>query len=44
MNSLSCFSLATADHVAHLGLNCPEAMNTPAFWRDLEATGRCAKP
>jgi len=36
---LSCFSLSVADHVAHLVLNRPEAMNTmnPAFWRELDA-------
>ncbi|CAN5163232.1 crotonase/enoyl-CoA hydratase family protein [soil metagenome] len=39
MNPLSCFSLTTTDHVAHLVLNRPEVMNTlhPAFWRELEA-------
>ena len=36
---LSCFSLSVAEHVAHLVLNRPEAMNTmnPAFWRELDA-------
>ena len=36
---LSCFSLSVADHVAHLVLNRPGAMNTmnPAFWRELDA-------
>lgn len=34
---LTCFSLSTTDHIAHLVLNCPEAMNTmhPTFWREL---------
>ncbi|QDL38921.1 enoyl-CoA hydratase-related protein [Rhodoferax sediminis] len=37
-SSLSCFSLTTTDHVAHLVLNRPEALNTmnPAFWRELD--------
>ncbi|MBE2261987.1 MAG: enoyl-CoA hydratase/isomerase family protein [Burkholderiaceae bacterium] len=36
---LSYFSLSVAEHVAHLVLNRPEAMNTmnPAFWRELDA-------
>lgn len=35
---LSCFSLSVVDHVAHLVLNRPEAMNTmhPTFWRELD--------
>jgi len=35
---LTCFSLGITDHVAHLVLNRPEAMNTmnPAFWRELD--------
>ena len=39
MNSLTCFTLTTTDHVAHLVLNRPEAMNTmhPTFWRELDA-------
>ncbi|CDS50509.1 Enoyl-CoA hydratase [Polaromonas sp. CG9_12] len=39
MNPLACFSLDTSDHIAHLVLNRPEAMNTmnPAFWRELDA-------
>jgi enoyl-CoA hydratase len=40
MTSLTCFSLSsTDDHVAHLVLNRPEAMNTmhPTFWRELDA-------
>lgn len=38
MNALTCFSLTTTDHVAHLVLNRPEAMNTmhPTFWRELD--------
>ena len=34
---LTCFSLSTTAHIAHLVLNCPEAMNTmhPTFWREL---------
>ena len=37
MDKLSCFSLTTEGHVAHLVLNRPEAMNTmhPSFWREL---------
>lgn len=37
--SLSCFTLTTSGHVAHLVLNRPEAMNTmhPLFWRELDA-------
>jgi enoyl-CoA hydratase len=36
---LTCFTLNTTGHVAHLVLNCPEAMNTmhPTFWRELDA-------
>ncbi len=39
MNPLTCFSLSTTGHIAHLVLNRPEAMNTmhPAFWRELDA-------
>ncbi|MEP6965281.1 MAG: enoyl-CoA hydratase-related protein [Polaromonas sp.] len=39
MNSLTCFSLNTTDHIAHLVLNRPAAMNTmnPVFWRELDA-------
>ena len=39
MTQLTCFSLSTTDHVAHLKLNRPEAMNTmhPTFWRELDA-------
>ena len=37
--ALTCFSLSITDHVAHLVLNKPEAMNTmhPTFWRELDA-------
>ena len=37
MNKLNCFSLSTENHIAHLVLNRPEAMNTmhPTFWREL---------
>ena len=39
MNPLTCFPLSVTDHVAHLVLNRPEAMNTmhPTFWRELDA-------
>ena len=39
MTNLSCFSLSTTDHIAHLVLNRPEVMNTmhPTFWRELDA-------
>ena len=39
MTALTCFSLTTSNHVAHLVLNKPEAMNTmhPTFWRELDA-------
>ena len=39
MQDLSCFTLSVQDHVAHLVLNRPEAMNTmgPVFWRELDA-------
>jgi enoyl-CoA hydratase len=39
MNTPTCFSLSsTPEHVAHLVLNRPEAMNTmhPTFWRELD--------
>ena len=38
MNPLTCFTLSTTDHIAHLVLNRPEAMNTmhPIFWRELD--------
>ena len=37
--ALTCFSLSVKDHIAHLVLNRPEAMNTmhPTFWRELDA-------
>ena len=36
--ALTCFQLSVTDHVAHLVLSRPEAMNTmgPAFWRELD--------
>jgi enoyl-CoA hydratase len=39
MNTPTCFSLTCHDHIAHLVLNRPEAMNTmhPTFWRELDA-------
>ena len=38
MPHLQCFTLSVTDHVAHLVLNRPEAMNTmhPLFWRELD--------
>ena len=35
---MTCFQLTTQDHVAHLVLNRPEALNTmhPQFWRELD--------
>lgn len=35
---LTCFSLTTIDHIAHLVLSRPDAMNTmhPTFWRELD--------
>lgn len=38
MNAPTCFSLSWTDHVAHLSLNRPQAMNTmgPTFWRELD--------
>ena len=35
---MHCFALTEQDHIAHLVLNRPEAMNTmnPAFWRELD--------
>jgi enoyl-CoA hydratase len=35
---MQCFTLTRHDHVAHLVLNRPEAMNTmhPTFWRELD--------
>jgi enoyl-CoA hydratase len=39
MTPLQCFSLTTENHIAHLVLNKPDAMNTmhPTFWRELDA-------
>jgi len=39
MDKLSCFSLSIDNHVAHLVLNRPEALNTmgPTFWKELDA-------
>ena len=39
MDKLSCFSLSIENHVAHLVLNRPEALNTmgPTFWKELDA-------
>ena len=39
MDKLNCFSLTMNEHVAHLVLNRPEAMNTmgPTFWKELDA-------
>ena len=36
---MDCFQLTTEDHVAHLVLSRPEAMNTmhPLFWRELDS-------
>src|SRR6478752_677630 len=36
---MECFTLSRQDHIAHLVLNRPEAMNTmhPTFWRELDA-------
>ena len=38
MDKPSCFSLTTEDHIAHLVLSRPEALNTmgPTFWRELD--------
>ncbi len=35
---MKCFSLTTTDHIAHLVLNRPDALNTmdPTFWRELD--------
>lgn len=37
---MECFALTQQDHIAHLVLNCPEALNTmhPKFWRELDET------
>src|SRR5688500_18726532 len=36
--AMQCFKLTQQDHVAHLVLNRPEALNTmhPLFWRELD--------
>jgi enoyl-CoA hydratase len=36
--SMQCFTLTRQDHIAHLVLSRPEAMNTmhPTFWRELD--------
>lgn len=36
---MHCFSLTTENHIAHLVLNQPQALNTmhPQFWRELDA-------
>jgi enoyl-CoA hydratase len=38
MTPLTCFSLSQDQHIAHLVLNQPEALNTmhPTFWRELD--------
>jgi enoyl-CoA hydratase len=38
MTHLSCFNFSTTEHIAHLVLNRPDAMNTmnPTFWRELD--------
>ena len=38
MNPLTCFKLPTTDHMAHLVLSRPQALNTmnPTFWRELD--------
>ncbi|MEQ1534944.1 MAG: enoyl-CoA hydratase-related protein [Burkholderiaceae bacterium] len=38
MTDSSCFTLSATDHIAHLVLNRPDAMNTmnPTFWRELD--------
>ncbi|MDD0810680.1 enoyl-CoA hydratase-related protein [Curvibacter sp. RS43] len=35
---MNCFTLSQSEHIAHLVLNRPEAMNTmnPVFWRELD--------
>jgi enoyl-CoA hydratase len=39
MNKLTCFDLSITDHIAHLVLNRPQALNTLdlTFWRELDA-------
>ena len=38
MNKLTCFELNIQDHIAHLVLNRPDALNTldMVFWRELD--------
>jgi len=38
MTAMECFTLVQQDHIAHLVLNRPEALNTmhPKFWRELD--------
>ena len=38
MKALTCFTLSETNHVAHITLNRPDAMNTmhPLFWRELD--------
>jgi enoyl-CoA hydratase len=38
MTAATCFTLTTADHIAHLVLNRPAELNTmhPTFWRELD--------
>ena len=37
--ALACFTLNIANHIAHLVLNRPQALNTmhPTFWRELDS-------
>ena len=39
LSALTCFALTVTDHIAHLVLNKPEALNTmhATFWRELDA-------
>ncbi|NQW66097.1 MAG: enoyl-CoA hydratase, partial [Burkholderiales bacterium] len=39
MNKLTCFELSINEHIAHLVLNRPQALNTLdlTFWRELDA-------
>jgi enoyl-CoA hydratase len=39
MTILNCFTLTESNHIAHLVLNQPEALNTmhPTFWRELDS-------
>ena len=38
-DALTCFAYSNTDHIAHVVLNRPDAMNTmhPTFWRELDA-------